>query len=408
MANPNLHFASLSTTAKSTLKQLKLSEAATFLRGSSLSKDDVREVADVSNGVPCVLYGHLYTTYGEIAYSSKYVTDAEIDEKITSKAGDVLMPTSDVTPRGLATATCVMFDNAIVGGDINILRPQPGIDGRYLSLAINSQKQKLYPLIVGSTIRHLHASDLKGLSYFFPSIEEQQKIAEFFTALDEKLSIVSNVCRSFERLYKSTISDLLAQRIRFKSNNQKYYPEWNHCRIGDIFKVSMCKRVFKDETSAEGDVPFYKIGTLGKEPDSFISKELFEKYVEKYSYPKKGDTLISCSGTVGKCVVFDGKASYYQDSNIIWLEPINTDYSYDERFLTLVLENYNWGDLSASTIKRIYSSDILEKLFVEPCIDEQRAIADFAFDLKEKVAICNKKLEALKQLKKAFMQRMFV
>lgn len=333
----------------------------------------------------------------------------EMDDKIKIHENDILI-TKDGTigkvaiVKGLdkkATLNAGVFVLNNISKDVDRMYLYHYLRSPNLLNFINSQS-------TGGTILHLNQSVLLNFPVQLPELHIQQKIAEFFTALDEKLSIVSNVCRSFERLYKSTISDLLAQRIRFKSNNQTYYPEWNHCRIGDIFKVSMCKRVFKDETSAEGDVPFYKIGTLGKEPDSFISKELFEKYVEKYSYPKKGDTLISCSGTVGKCVVFDGKASYYQDSNIIWLEPINTDYSYDKRFLTLVLENYNWGDLSASTIKRIYSSDILEKLFVEPCIDEQRAIADFAFDLKEKVAICNKKLEALKQLKKAFMQRMFV
>ena len=82
----------------------------------------------------------------------------------------------------------------------------------------------------------------------------------------------------------------------------------------------MCKRILKNQTTSEGDIPFYKIGTFGKKADAFISRQLFEEYKEKYSFPKKGTILISASGTIGRTVVYDGEPAYYQDSNIIWLE----------------------------------------------------------------------------------------
>ncbi|MBR2124776.1 MAG: restriction endonuclease subunit S [Acetobacter sp.] len=75
----------------------------------------------------------------------------------------------------------------------------------------------------------------------------------------------------------------------------------------------------KSETSDVGDVPFYKIGTFGKTENAFISKELFQKYKEAYSYPNKGDVLISAAGTIGRSVIFDGKPAYFQDSNIVWI-----------------------------------------------------------------------------------------
>lgn len=91
-------------------------------------------------------------------------------------------------------------------------------------------------------------------------------------------------------------------------------------QLGDIGQVKMCKRILKEQTSPTGDVPFYKIGTFGKQPDAYISQDLFDEYKSKYSYPKKGDILISCSGTIGRTVEFDGEPSYFQDSNIVWLE----------------------------------------------------------------------------------------
>ena len=62
--------------------------------------------------------------------------------------------------------------------------------------------------------------------------------------------------------------------------------------MGEVGSVSMCRRIFKEQTSESGDIPFYKIGTFGGEADAFISRELFEEYKDKYPYPKKRDILI--------------------------------------------------------------------------------------------------------------------
>jgi type I restriction enzyme S subunit len=76
----------------------------------------------------------------------------------------------------------------------------------------------------------------------------------------------------------------------------------------------------KFQTSDTGDIPFYKIGTFGKEADAFISKELYNEFRKKYNFPKKGDILLSAAGTIGRTVVYDGKPAYFQDSNIVWIE----------------------------------------------------------------------------------------
>lgn len=80
--------------------------------------------------------------------------------------------------------------------------------------------------------------------------------------------------------------------------------------LGDIGDVRMCKRILKERTSDNGDIPFYKIGTVGKESDAYISQKLFEEYKEKYSYPRAGEVLISASGTIGRTVIFDGQDAY--------------------------------------------------------------------------------------------------
>ncbi len=96
-------------------------------------------------------------------------------------------------------------------------------------------------------------------------------------------------------------------------------------RLGDIGSICMCKRIMKNQTSVDGDVPFYKIGTFGGKANAYISMELFDEYKKKYSYPKIGDILISAAGTIGRTVIFDGEPSYFQDSNIVWIDKFETN-----------------------------------------------------------------------------------
>lgn len=102
----------------------------------------------------------------------------------------------------------------------------------------------------------------------------------------------------------------------------------------------MCKRIFKEQTSSEGDVPFYKIGTFGGEPDAFIDRELFKEYKSKFSYPNKGDILLSASGTIGRTIEYTGNDEYFQDSNIVWLKHGD---GIDNAFLEVLYSVVDWS-----------------------------------------------------------------
>ena len=149
---------------------------------------------------------------------------------------------------------------------------------------------------------------------------------------------------------------IFSQHIRIIDDDGTEFPKWTEKRLGDLGSIRMCKRIFTEQTQEIGEVPFYKIGTVGGVADAYITKELFTQYKTKYNYPKKGQTLITCSGTVGKCVQFDGHDSYYQDSNIIWID--NSDENVLDDFLYILLSNYKWGKLNSTTITRIYTNDL--------------------------------------------------
>ena len=105
----------------------------------------------------------------------------------------------------------------------------------------------------------------------------------------------------------------------------------------------MCKRVFREQTDTKGDVPFFKIGTFGGVPDAFISRELFEELKTKYSFPKKGNILLSAAGTIGRAVRYDGEDAFFQDSNIVWLDH---DDSILDDFLYQFYAQASWKNLT--------------------------------------------------------------
>ena len=154
--------------------------------------------------------------------------------------------------------------------------------------------------------------------------------------------------------------------------------------LGEIGKVAMCKRIMKAETSPSGDVPFYKIGTFGKEPDAYISKEKYEEYRSKYSFPNKGDILISAAGTIGRTVIYDGQPAYYQDSNIVWVE--NDESIVLNHYLYYYYQLQPWAVSTGGTIARLYNDNISKAKISVPPLSEQHRIVSILdrFD-----ALCN-------------------
>ena len=154
--------------------------------------------------------------------------------------------------------------------------------------------------------------------------------------------------------------------------------------LGDIGSICMCKRILKSQTNTVRGVPFYKIGTFGKEADAYISKETFNEYRSKYNFPKKGDVLISAAGTIGRTVVYDGKPAYFQDSNIVWID--NDESIVLNSYLRYCYEMKPWKASEGGTIPRLYNDNIAKAVIAVPSIEEQKRVVSILdrFD-----AICN-------------------
>ncbi|OCQ53284.1 putative type-1 restriction enzyme specificity protein [Photorhabdus australis subsp. thailandensis] len=177
--------------------------------------------------------------------------------------------------------------------------------------------------------------------------EEIVRILDTFTELTAKLTAKLTAEFTARKKQYNYYRD---QLLSFEESEV----EWK--TLGEIGEVRMCKRILKNQTLETGDIPFYKIGTFGKKPNAFITRELFDEYKAKYSYPKTGEVLISASGTVGRSVIFDGKDAYFQDSNIVWIE--NDESQVLNKYLFYFYQIANWNISDGGVIKRLYNDNI--------------------------------------------------
>ncbi|MDY5519842.1 restriction endonuclease subunit S, partial [Campylobacter lanienae] len=173
-----------------------------MLKGSGISKNDLN-----NNGKnPCIHYGELFTYYKEFITEIKSKTN---NGSVFSKINDVLMPTSDVTPNGLAKASCIKFDNVALSGDILILRCKDKIDGVFLAYIIRSNKKKILELVSGTTVYHIYAKDMKNFNLYYPNdIKEQEAIGEFFRKIDGILEFSQKKITKLENIKKYLLNKM--------------------------------------------------------------------------------------------------------------------------------------------------------------------------------------------------------
>ena len=244
---------------------------------------------------------------------------------------------------------------------VHVVNGKEKLNNRFLYHYLTNMN--FIPFLAGKERAKLTKAKLQQIPIPIPPLPVQTEIVKILDALTALTSELT--------------SELTLRRKQYEYYREKLLniDEMNKViELGDVGPVRMCKRILKNQTASSGDIPFYKIGTFGKKPDAYISNELFQEYKQKYSYPKKGDILISASGTIGRTVIFDGENSYFQDSNIVWIDN-------DE---TLVLNQYlyhfykiaKWGIAEGGTIQRLYNDNLKKvKISIPPLKEQQRIVS---------------------------------
>ena len=335
--------------------------------------EDEKERLKVSRGD--VLFTRTSETAEDIGWSSVMLDDMDdcvfngFTIKATPKTKELLpeycaycFSTSDF--RQYVTKHCAFTTRASLTGNTiaqyRMTIPPLDIQSRIVNVLDNFEKI---------------CSDLKiGLP---AEIEARQKQYEYYR--DKLLTFAETGNTILSRAEQSR-----AEQSRALIKLLQYVFGYVRISLGDIGSICMCKRILKSQTNTVSGVPFYKIGTFGKEADAYISQETFNEYRSKYNFPKKGDVLISAAGTIGRTVVYDGKPAYFQDSNIVWID--NDESIVLNSYLRYCYELKPWKASEGGTIPRLYNDNIAKAVIAVPPVEEQKRIVSILdrFD-----AICN-------------------
>ncbi|WP_286708154.1 restriction endonuclease subunit S [Psychrobacter sp. UBA2514] len=248
------------------------------------------------------------------------------------------------------------------------------VNSKYLYHFLLTQKERIEGQVRRASIPRLSKSAIEKLELPIPcpdmpekSLEIQSEIVRIldtFTELTAELTAELSLRKKQYNHYRDQLLSFEEGEVEWKT-------------LGWIGDVRMCKRIMKNQTSDSGDIPFFKIGTFGKEPDAYISRDVFEEYKERYSYPRVGEILISASGTIGRAVIFNGEDAYFQDSNIVWLE--NDESKVLNKYLFYFYQIASWNVSDGGVIKRLYNDNIKKTLIPIPFPnDPEKSLAEQA------------------------------
>jgi type I restriction enzyme, S subunit len=387
----------------------KLGELANFSKGNGYSKSDLTSV-----GKPVILYGRLYTKYETIIEYVDTFT-LEKDKSVISIGNEVIIPSSGESSEDISRASVVSKPGIILGGDLNIVRPSNEIDPVFLALNLSNGKQQkeLSKRAQGKSVVHLHNSDLKEVNLFFPKKEEQIKIGEFFKQLDKAITLHHSKLEKMRALKSAYLSQMFpaegesAPKRRFPGFTQA----WEQRKIGELANIvrGASPRPIQDSKwfDVKSDVGWLRIADVTEQNGRihYLKQRLSTAGQEKTRVLTKPHLLLSIAATVGKPVVNYVKTGVH-DGFLIFQDPL-----FDREFMFQWLEMFRpkWQRYGQPGSQVNLNSDLVKNQEIRlPSKEEQKKIGDFFAQLDHHIALHQRKLEKLQNLKRAYLHEMFV
>ena len=374
---PNLRFPEFS----GEWERDSLMNIASISKGSGISKEQLSD-----SGLPCILYGELYTKYKSEVITDIYSkTDIETKGLVSSMANDVIIPCSGEAAIEIATARCVPMSNILLGGDLNIIRLN-GHDGRFFAYQLNGKRKiDIAKVAQGVSVVHLYGEHLKKINVVYPSFAEQNKIAQLLSLIDERIVTQNKIIEDLKKL-KVAIRDKQLNAIR-----KHYGLNYQICDLLDYEQPT--KYVVTDSEYSED---------RSKTPVLTANKAFILGYTnETFGVYDKGKCIILDDFTLDcKYVDFPFKVK----SSAIKILTVKNGYS-----LRYVYEYLNYLNLETTEHKRHYISEIEPMMIAYPT--DKKKIDDFnnmMSSLESKIEIENKYLQSLLVQKSYLLSNMFI
>ncbi|WP_270369889.1 restriction endonuclease subunit S [Megamonas funiformis] len=284
----------------------------------------------------------------------------------------------------------------------------------------NTFLNKFFRFSVGGTGNQANVSiqDIKSFKIPFPKLEEQNKIANFLTTVDKKITNLENTIISLENQKKGLLQQIFSQKLRFKDKNGNNYPNWEKKKLGDI--ATLKNGISKSNEAFGHGKKFINLQDIFNKSyifnDNYSLVDVTEKELSENNL-LKGDVLfvrssVKREGVGLPCVIMENLIDTVYSGFIIRCRfNINENiYLHYKKYCFLEF-SFRKALLkkSSSSANTNINQDNLSKLYVNlPCLEEQTKIADFLSAFDRKLDNQKAQLEHWKQIKKGLLQQMFV
>ena len=374
-------------------KECTIRDIAKIEKGNGISKDQLSEEGD-----ECILYGELYTKYkSEIIDEVYSKTKVDSTKLMRSQANDVLIPCSGETAEDIATARCVKMEGILLGGDLNIMRFDKQ-DGAFMSYQLNGKrKYDIARVAQGVSVVHLYPEHLKSIKVVLPELEEQQKIVNLLSLIDERIATQNKIIEKYESLIKGLNNILL------------YATGGKSVCLGDI----LLERSERSRTNNQHEVLSSTVKGIFSQREYF-SKDIASENNVGYKIIRLHDVVLSPQN------LWMGNINYNDRFDIGIVSPSYKVFSiadgYDNQFVAAMLKTYRAlysymmvSEQGASIVRRNLNMEAFSQLvFKIPSLDKQREIGCAISLLKSQLKTANKIIRAYTSQKQYLLCQMFI
>jgi len=370
-----------------------------------------------------------------IVVNSKFISSKGTVRKYTDEQicplyeGDVVMVLSDV-PNGKALAKCYYIEanNKFTLNQRICALKSDKLNNKFLYYRIDRNRYFLmFDSGVGQT--NLRKTDVLDCPlYIPPSIEEQEKIADFLSSADQKIQQLRRKKELLEEYKRGVMQKLFTREIRFKDENGEDYPDWEEYNVGKILKLFVTNSFSRNDLTYEsGEVKNIHYGDIHSEfkmgfkvNEETVPYIVEEKKLSKYDedqYVKPGDLIVADASEdyvdIGKAI----EVLETGDERI--LAGLHTIHARDKKPLTVVgFKGYLFrSEAVRKQLKRVsqgasvlgISKGNFKEINVKlPCQAEQQKIVEFLQNIDKNITLVESKIEKFQIFKKGLLQKMFV
>ena len=383
--------------------------------GIYISKEDYGE------GTNVIGVGNIYDR--DIFDGEIYRLGPVNDDKFILDENDILYGESSLVPEGIARTVCVGKNgagSAFAWHTRRVKLDKNIVNSHVATLELNylhDIRKYLVSVSTQTALTGMTTEGYFGVTLTLPSVEEQQKISDYFKNLDHLITLHQRKCDETKRLKKYMLQKMFPQNgekvpeIRFSG----FTDDWEQRKLGEVCEIKDSARIPNSEWSESG-VPYIRASDVTNENTDgvlFISQERYEFYKNRTGAPTKDDVLFNGGGEIGKSLLITDKKPIYVQGGAVLYARTSKSRELVGQYLKTYFETTNaksYVDTASAggTMRHFTLKPSQMMRILMPSVEEQEKIGEYFANFDHLITLHQRELENLQNIKKFMLGKMFV